>query len=57
MSVKLLVIFIIISKRYPSTYGLITRTRTSTYILFCDKTQVPMLFYFDSKTARSILPL
>jgi len=33
-----------------NTSGLITRTRTSTYILLCDKTRVPM-FYFDSKTA------
>ena len=32
----------------------ITRTRMSTYILFCDKTQVQM-FYFDSKTARLIV--
>jgi len=30
-----------------STNALITRTRTSTDILFCDKTRVPM-FYFDS---------
>jgi len=29
----------------------ITCTRTSTYILFCDKTRVHM-FYFDYKTAR-----
>ena len=28
----------------------------STYILFCDKTWVQM-FYFDSKTARPIVPL
>ena len=36
--------------------SVITRTRTSTDILFCDKTPVPM-FYFDSKTARPIVPL
>jgi len=35
---------------------LITRTQTSTDILFCDKTRVPM-FYFDSKTVRPIMPL
>jgi len=39
-----------------STSALITRTGTSTDILFCDKTWVPM-FYFDSKTARLIVPL
>ena len=33
---------------------LITRTRTSTYILFCDKSRVPM-FNFDSKTTISIV--
>ena len=37
-----------------STRILITRTRTSTDILFCDKTRVPM-FYFDSNTARPIV--
>jgi len=35
---------------------LITRTRASTDILGCDKTPVPM-FYYDSQTARSIVPL
>ena len=40
----------------PSTSVLITRTLTSTDILFCDKTPVPM-FYFDSKKARPIVPL
>ena len=40
----------------PSTSALITHTRTSMDILFCDKTRVPM-FYFDSKTAMSIVPL
>jgi len=34
----------------------LTRTQTSTYILFCDKTWVQM-FYFDSKTAKPIVPL
>ena len=38
-----------------STSDLITRTRTSTYILFCNKTLVQM-FYFDSKIARPIMP-
>ena len=39
-----------------STSALITRTRTSTDSLFCDKTRVPM-FYFDSKTAIPIVSL
>ena len=33
-----------------------TRVRTSTDILFCDKTRVPMI-YFDSNTTRPIVPL
>jgi len=36
--------------------GLTTCTQTSTDILFCDKTRVQM-FYFDSRTARLIVPL
>jgi len=44
-----------IGKKYLSC-ALITFTRTSTDILFCDKTQVPM-FHFDSKTARPIVSL
>jgi len=39
-----------------STSFLITRTRTNTDILFCDKTLVPMV-YFDSNKARPIAPL
>jgi len=35
--------------------ALITHTQNRTYILFCNKTRVPM-FYFDSKTARPIVP-
>jgi len=30
--------------------------RMNTDMLFCDKTQV-LMFYFDSKTARPIVPL
>jgi len=33
-----------------------THTRTSTDILFCDKTRV-LMFYFDSKTTRRIISL
>jgi len=36
--------------------ALITRTQTSTDILFCNKTGVPM-FYFNSKMAQPIVPL
>ena len=39
-----------------SLSDVITRTRSSTHILFCDKTQLQM-FYFDSKMARQIVPL
>ena len=39
--------------KIQGTRALITRTQTSTYILFCDKTRVPM-FYFDSNTTRPI---
>jgi len=39
-----------------STSALITHTQASTDILFCDKTRV-LMFYFDSKTARPIVPL
>ena len=35
--------------------ALITRTQTSTDILFGNKTQV-LMFYFDSNTARPIVP-
>jgi len=37
-----------------STSDLITLTRTSTYILFSNKSRVQM-FYFDSNTARPIV--
>jgi len=42
--------------KYRDVSALITRTQMSTDILFCDKTRIPM-FYFDSKTERSIMPL
>jgi len=39
-----------------STSALITRTRSSTDILFCNKTRISM-FYFGSNMATPIVPL
>ena len=45
-----------LKQEFASKSALITRTRKSMDILFCNKMRVPM-FYFDSKTARPIVPL
>jgi len=45
-----------LNHKSTSTSDLITRTRTSTYNLFCDETRLQR-FYFDSNTTRPIVPL